>query len=96
MIVFDTNNDLVDITIRLQQTSRMNGILAAAYNAAKFGGGGGNVFGVFQLVDLNGTLIHFAEKSWIRRAPDINYNNSPQPREWGFSALLAQRFDGGH
>lgn len=94
VIVSATNDLRADIKLVLHQMSPCNTLLAALRT---IGGPGTNMAGagVFQLRDGNGTLVHFAEKCWIRKPPEIVYGKTAKGLEWTLRVGRLQRFDGG-
>ena len=94
VVVSKTNDLRATVTLRLIQTARANSLLSALRNLG-LGAPNGAGMGVFQVRDGNGTLLHFAEKSWIMKPPEIVFGKTAKGREWSIRVGRLLRNDGG-
>jgi hypothetical protein len=80
-VVLNQNlNELGQLTLRLLHQSPINGILLAIYNANRLSFGSGVRH--LTVADENNKTLAFAPQAWIVRAPNLDYGDMAQPREW--------------
>ncbi len=74
-----SNNNAGTVTLKLMQTSDMNDILTAFYNADKLSNNG-----KFPLMikDNSGRSLHVAEQAWVQKLPKVGYGAEASEREW--------------
>lgn len=94
VVVSKTNDLRATVTLKLLQTSRANSLLSAL-RLVGLGAPNGAGMGVFQVRDGNGTLLHFAEKCWIAKPPQIVFGKTAKGREWKLRCGRLIRNDGG-
>lgn len=77
-----TNDNRATVTIRLMQSSPVNGLLSVLHNLDKNTPNGAGV-GPFLLTDIpTGTTLLVAEKCWISEEPNGSWDRTPKEREW--------------
>lgn len=85
---------VVEITVKLMQTSRSNAVLSALHEQDRLQPGGAGV-APFGMQDGNGTSLFATDKCWIAKRPPVSYGKDVGPREWKFHATNYAWFEGG-
>lgn len=81
-----TNTRIVEMSIKLLQTSLSNsylsGLLASDENAPNGAG-----IGSFTVQDLQGTTLISCTRAWIRKPADISLDRAAKERVWTFHGI---------
>ena len=90
-----TNNLMASATLILAQGSPFNALLSAVKQADDNIPNGAGV-APFQVSDLNGSTLHFAEHAWIEKWPDATFDRETTTREWVFGLAKLENFIAGY
>lgn len=90
-----TNTRIVEISIKLLQTSASNAILSALH-ALDVNTPNGAGVGSFVLQDMQGTTLVLCTKCWVRKQADISLDRSATTREWMLHGLYSVYLVGGN
>ena len=80
-----------DITLVLPQASPINALLSAAAEADRLTGGGA---APFLVKSARGSSLFKSEQVWIKRLPDMDFQNDDQDRTWTLECTSGTMFHG--
>jgi hypothetical protein len=90
-----TNDRRATVTIKLMQTSAVNTLLSAISNRDRDTPGGAGI-GQLMIRDRQGSAIYRADRAWISKPPDVDFDRGAVSREWTIRCAKLERVDGGN